>query len=110
VRAVDAAGNQSLPSTNVSATTLSVATGDTTGVLSGVAYDQSGARLKHATVTTTLPTGGVETNTTTPNGVWKLTSLPAGTYTVTISFAGLQSQSFTITVVLQHTLLANTTL
>ncbi len=110
VRAVDAAGNQSLPSSSVSAATVSVASGATTGVLAGVVYDQSGAPLRHASVSTVLPSGGVRSDTTSPTGVWKLTSLPAGTYTITITNAGSPTRTISLTAVAGYTVLGDVTL
>ena len=56
VAAVDAAGNQSILSTTVTATTLNLLNG-TTGTLSGVIYTQAGSPLQNAEVTVTLLNG-----------------------------------------------------
>ena len=73
-------------------------------------YDQSGAPLRHASVSTVLPSGGVRSDTTSPTGVWKLTSLPAGTYTITITNAGSPTRTISLTAVAGYTVLGDVTL
>ena len=96
VRALDAAGNQSPASTSLSARAATVGRGST-GTVSGVAYTQAGAQLSSGTVTLTSAGGAVKPAKWS-KGVWTVSSLAAGTYTVTISVTGYQTQTSVTTV------------
>ena len=98
VAALDAAGNQSLLSTSVTGRTVALGTG-TTGTLSGVIYNKAGAVLTNAVITVTLLNGTLKTVKPGAGGVWKLSNLPVGFYPITVSAAGYQSQSLTMTAV-----------
>ena len=109
VRARDAAGNESLPSSNLKAKIASRSRSTTTGSLSGVVLNELGKPLASAVVRVTLSNGAIK-STTTNAGVWKLTSLPLGPCTLTISLLGYQTASLDATVAGGQTLLAVTTL
>jgi fibronectin type 3 domain-containing protein len=109
VRAVDAAGNQSAASPSLTAKAASLGTGST-GTQSGVVFNRSGKLLANAVASLTLSTGAVKTAKTNNRGVWKISSLPAGTYQVTVSLNGYRTQSFTLTAVAGQTLIAATEL
>jgi hypothetical protein len=83
VRAFDAAGNVSSASSNLNTKTVALST-STMGTLAGVVYNSVGKPLANTVVTLTGNglTKSVKTNNT---GVYKFTSLPAGTYTLTIT-------------------------
>jgi fibronectin type 3 domain-containing protein len=103
VKAVDAAGNTSQASSSVSAR-LGTASGST-GTLSGVVVDSGGTELRNANVSLTLSNGTVKTARTSKSGVWSLTSLPAGTYTVTISMSGYPTRTASMTAVAGQTVI-----
>src|SRR5262249_45712294 len=104
VRARDAAGNVSLASSSVSAKLPSVS--GTTGTLSGVVYNTAGKMLSAAVVSLRLSTGSTKTAKTSSTGVWKLSSLPVGAYTLTVTFSGYGAYGFGMTAVRGQTLLA----
>src|SRR5262249_9568151 len=83
VRAVDAAGNTSQASSGVSPRLAKQGSGS--GILSGVVFNAGGSTVRNASVSVTLQNGSVKTTKTGNNGVWQLSSIPAGTYTVTVS-------------------------
>ena len=86
VRAFDAGGNVSSGSSNLNAKTVALST-SSTGTVAGVVYSSAGRPL--ANVVVTLSGYGVTKTTKTGNtGVYKFTSLPAGTYTLTFATAG----------------------
>ncbi len=71
----------------------------TTGDVSGVVSDQSGAVLPSATVTlTNKAVGSVQTTTTNGQGGYHFALLPSGAYTVSASTPGLASDTVRITV------------
>jgi hypothetical protein len=109
VKAVDAAGNTSTTSSSVSARLVAQGTG-TTGTLSGVVVNASGATLRNASVTVTSAGGSPKSAKTGNNGVWEVRSLSAGTYTVTISLSGYPTQSATMTLTGGQTVIGITTL
>ena len=108
VRAVDAAGNLSVASSTVSSRCASLGSGST-GTLSGVVYNQAGTPLGNA-IASVIVNGTTKTSKTNNTGVWKLSSLPPGTYTVSVSLSGYATQSFPMTVVAKQTLLEDVTL
>ena len=109
VRAFDAAGNVSAASSTLSARCASLGTG-TTGTLSGVVYNAVDKLLSNVVVSLRLANGTVKSAKTNNTGVWKLSSLPVGTYTLTATLNGYPTASFTMSVVEDQTLLAITTL
>jgi endoglucanase len=109
VRAFDAAGNVSAASSTLSARCASLGTG-TTGTLSGVVYNAADKLLSNVVVSLRLANGTVKSAKTNNTGVWKLSSLPVGTYTLTATLNGYPTASFTMSVVEDQTLLAITTL
>jgi fibronectin type 3 domain-containing protein len=106
VRAQDAAGNESLPSSSLSAKTASFSKNSSTGGLSGVVYNQAGMTLAGAVVTLTLSNGSTKSTKTSTSGVWKLSNLLAKTYTVTASLTGYSPSSVNMTVAVDQTMLA----
>jgi cellulose 1,4-beta-cellobiosidase len=109
VRAVDAAGNQSAASPSLTAKAASLVTGST-GSLSGVVFNQTGKLLQNAVASLTLSTGTVKTAKSNRNGVWKISSLPAGTYQVAVNLSGYRTQTLTMTAAAGQTLIAATEL
>jgi hypothetical protein len=109
VRAYDSVGNVSAASSTISARLASVATG-TTGTLSGVVYNTSGKLLANVSVSLRLANGTLKSAKTNSSGVWKLSSVPAGTYVVSASLSGFRSTSFNMTCSGGRTVLAVTTL
>jgi chitodextrinase len=83
VQARDAAGNTSVPSSNLSAKTVALST-SSTGTLAGVVYNANGRPVANAIVQ--LSGNGItksaKTNT---SGVYKFTSLPPAQYTLTLT-------------------------
>ncbi len=83
-----------------------------TGALTGTITDRSGASIPNATVRISNPATGFDRTTTTDSdGVYRLTLLPPGSYTVTFEFKGfakLTHENVTIDVTETETL--NTTL
>ena len=94
VVARDLAGNHSAASTTLTAKTSAAETA-TTGTLSGVVFDQSGRPLANAVVQVTV-NGAVKSAKTSTSGVWKLRSVPAGTYPVTVTLGGYQVATATV--------------
>src|SRR4029453_11555180 len=75
----------------------------TTSTVEGTVTDASGAVISGAEVTARGVTVAAERSTTTDaKGVYRLTALPAGTYTVTVSFAGLATSAATLEVTLNR--------
>jgi predicted phage tail protein len=109
VRAVDAAGNQSLASSSTSVRVGSQGTGSN-GTLSGAVFNAAGKALSNAVVRTTLPTGAVKSSKTNKSGVFNLSSLPAGSYTITASLSGYPTYSGSVSVVGGRTVLVLVTL
>ena len=109
VRAVDAAGNQSLASNTLSARALAQTT-SSTGNLGGVVYNAAGKQLANAIVSLTLPNGSLRSTKTSRAGVWTIQSLAPGTYAATISLAGYGPRQSTLTVTSGYTVLELTTL
>ena len=108
VRAIDAAGNASPASSTLSARLASVS--GTTGTLSGVVYSSAGKLLTNVVVSYRLANGTVKSAKTNMSGIWKLSSLPLGPYTLTAEMSGYRSQTFDMTAASGQTLLAITTL
>jgi len=64
----------------------------TNATLNGRVLDQNGAGLPGVTVTATAPaTGFSRADTTKPDGAYAITSVPAGTYTVTYQLSGFKT-------------------
>jgi hypothetical protein len=103
VVAFDAAGNNSLPSAS-SAKTSSIGIA-TTGTLAGVVFTRAGTPLAGATASV-LINGTVKTTKTNATGVWKLSSLPAGSYEVTVGLTGYEPTSLTMAAAAGQTILA----
>jgi chitodextrinase len=95
VFARDAAGNRSVASSTLSTRTASIST-STTGTIAGAFYNSAGKPLGNAIVQVTV-NGSLKRTKTSSSGVFKLSSLPAGDYTLTISLAGYQTASATAT-------------
>jgi chitodextrinase len=103
VIARDAAGNRSATSSTLSTHTSSLST-STTGTIAGVVYNQQGKPLSNAIVRLTV-NGAVKSTKTSSSGVFKLSSLPPGDYSLTLSLSGYQSASANATVVAGQTVL-----
>ncbi len=110
VRALDSSGNESLPSSNVTARAASLSTSTTAGNLVGVVYNAAGKLLGNAIVTVTLPGGTLKSAKTNASGVWKLSGLPTSDFSLSVSLAGYLPQTFSMTVVAGQTLVAVTAL
>jgi hypothetical protein len=95
VRAVDAAGNASLGSTTLTGKVASLST-SSTGTLSGVVYNAAGKLLASAVVSLRLANGTLKTAKTSNSGVWKLSSLPPGQYSVVVNLPGFQTQTLSL--------------
>ena len=106
VRAVDAAGNQSQPSTGASGKTSQPKGKPST--LSGVVSD-AGTPLANAVVAISGP-GKQPKSTTATNGAWSLSNLAAGTYSFTVTLAGYRTANTSATVSAGGTSLALTVL
>jgi len=89
-----------------------LAQSSTTGALTGVVTDPSGAVISGATVTgTNLGTGEVRTVTTDASGNYKFSDLPPGNYKVTFSASGFKvTQVASVTVNVTETVALNRTL
>lgn len=81
LRAFDAAGNVSSASRTTTVKTVALSTA-TTGTLAGVVFSSIGKPVANVVVTLT-GNGLTKTAKTSTAGVYKFTSLPAGTYTIT---------------------------
>jgi Carboxypeptidase regulatory-like domain len=80
------------------------------GGFSGVAYSQSGSTLAGAVVTVRSSNGSTKSTKTSTSGVWKLSSLSTGAYTVTVTSSGYSPASLTVSIVGRETTLAVVTL
>src|SRR5580700_1371816 len=82
------------------------------GDLTGTVFDASGAIVANATISAKNEATGVEANTkTTPTGDYRLSNLPAGSYTITVSATGFSpNQTKGIQVTLNQSGTANFTL
>ncbi len=105
VRAKDAAGNYSAFSNAIDVQTPAPAY---SGVITGV-VKADGVVVADATVSLTF-SGQNHTYVTDAKGVYKITGLPAGTYSVTYAKTGYKSQVLSITVADQQTVTKNVTL
>jgi chitodextrinase len=103
VFARDAAGNRSVASSTLSTRTASIST-STTGTIAGAFYNPAGKPLANAIVQVTV-NGALKRAKTSSSGVFKLSSLPVGDYTLTISLAGYQTATVTATAVAGQTVL-----
>jgi len=75
----------------------------TTSTLEGTVTDTSGAVIPGAEVTVRGTTIAAERSATTDaKGMYRVTALPAGTYTVTVSFTGLATSAATLEVTLNR--------
>ena len=108
VVARDAAGNRSAFSSKLNASFGSVSTA-TTGTLSGVVFGPLGKPLANAVAQLTV-NGVVKSAKTNSSGVWKLSSLPAGSYTVSVALTGYQAATTVTTILSGQTSLYVTTL
>lgn len=82
-----------------------------TSTIKGVVKDESGNRVPFATVYIDVNGSPQHGTTTDENGVYKISGLTPGKYTVVISFIGYQTQKFTdITVTANETAYVNATL
>jgi fibronectin type 3 domain-containing protein len=104
VRALDAAGNASAASSNLTVKTASQSTSKT-GTLAGVVFDSTGKPLANAVVTT-----GSKTAKTNGSGVWQLTNLAPATYSFSVALTGYQGQTFSLAAVAGKTVLGTVTL
>ena len=79
------------------------AAAQTTSTIEGTVTDTSGAVVPGAEVTARGVSIAAERSTTTDaKGVYRLSALPAGTYTVTVAFTGLATRSVTLEVTLNR--------
>jgi fibronectin type 3 domain-containing protein len=108
VRAVDAAGNFSQPSSNLTAKTFAVSN-VATGTLAGAVYDATGKRLANAIVTLVV-SGGTKTAKTNASGAWKISNLPPATYAPIVSLKGYRSHTLSMSAEAGKTVLAAATL
>jgi len=75
----------------------------TTSSIEGTVTDSTGAVIQGAEVTARGATLAAERRTTTDaKGVYRLTALPAGTYTVSVAFAGLATRTAALEVTLNR--------
>ena len=83
----------------------------TTSTIEGTVTDTSGAVIPGAEVTVRGATAAAERSTTTDaKGVYRLTALPAGTYTITVAFTGLATRAATLEVTLNRVVTFDVTL
>ena len=83
----------------------------TTSTIEGTVSDASGAVLPGAQVTVRGATLGAErTATTDARGFYRLAALPAGTYTVTVTFTGLAASASALEVTLNRVVTFDVTL
>jgi len=104
VRAIDAAGNASAASSNLSTTTASQSTSNK-GTLAGAVYDATGKPLANAVVTV-----GSKSVKTTTSGSWQFTNLAPATYSVGVALTGYKGQTLSVAAVGGKTVLAVVTL
>jgi hypothetical protein len=83
VRAFDAAGNVSLAPRSLTVKTVALSTAST-GTLAGFVFNSAGKPTASVVVTLT-GNGLTKTAKTGTTGVYKFTSLPAGTFTITFA-------------------------
>jgi chitodextrinase len=111
VIARDSAGNSSAPSNTDSDTTQSPPT--TTGNIIGTVSSSKGGVVAGVTVKLTLSSGKRATSlttTTNSNGQYSLTNISSGSYPVSYSKAGFNSQSTTVSITANSTTTKNVTL
>jgi len=83
----------------------------TTSSIEGTVTDASGAVIQGAEVTARGATLAAERRTTTDaKGAYRLTALPAGTYTVVVAFAGLATRTAALDVTLNRVVTFDATL
>ncbi|HET9704074.1 MAG TPA: TonB-dependent receptor [Vicinamibacterales bacterium] len=83
----------------------------TTATIEGTVTDASGAVIQGAEVTASSATLAAERRATTDaRGVYRLTALPAGTYTITVTAAGLAASAATIELPLNRVVTFDVTL
>jgi fibronectin type 3 domain-containing protein len=104
VRAIDAAGNASAASSNLTAKTASQSTSNK-GTLAGAVFDAAGKPLANAVVTV-----GSKTAKTNASGAWQFTNLAPGTYSVGVGLTGYKSQTLSVAAVAGKTVLTAVTL
>jgi hypothetical protein len=74
------------------------------GTVTGTVKDPSGAVVSGAAVTATnASTGAVHTTTTSGEGDYTLSELPAGSYKITVAVAGFKTSNQNVTVAVQET-------
>src|SRR6266571_1913267 len=74
------------------------------GTVTGTVTDPSGAVVSSAAVTATnASTGAVHTTTTSGEGDYTLSELPAGSYKITVAVAGFKTSNQNVTVAVQET-------
>ena len=86
------------------------AAGQGTGTISGTIADASGGVLPGVTVTVSSAAGAVRSGVTDSGGRYDISSLPAGTYTVSGALPGFTSDTTSVTVGGGSTATANLTL
>ena len=87
------------------------AAAQTTSTIEGTVTDTSGAVVPGAEVTARGVSIAAERSTTTDaKGAYRLSALPAGTYTVTVAFTGLATRSVTLEVTLNRVVTYDATL
>src|SRR6266849_2178243 len=74
------------------------------GTITGTVTDPSGAVVSNATVTATnASTGAVHSTTTSGEGDYTLSELPAGSYKIAVAVAGFKTLNQNVTVAVQET-------
>jgi fibronectin type 3 domain-containing protein len=105
VRAFDAAGNRSSPSSSLNAKTVASST-SSAGTLAGAVYDRTGKPLANAAVKLTLSSGATKSTRTNASGVWNFSNLPPAFYPLTITLSGYQPRTLNLSAVSGKTVLA----
>jgi len=107
VKARDAVGNLSAASNTASATTQ--APPSTTGSVTGTVYSSAGGVVSGAKISLTV-NGSKKTYVITSSGVYTITNLPAGTYSLKFSATKYINQTVSVTVTSNTTVTKNITL
>src|SRR5947209_5238284 len=78
---------------------VAIAQSQISGDIAGTVTDPSGAVVPNAQITVTnTQTGVTKTATSNGNGAYRVALLPAGTYKISVTAAGFQTSTLTLTV------------